>query len=102
MIVPEVLICGTPVYASLGTPWSELNDCNAGWWKDNSLETIAGVIEDVLSKSDKQLLEMGRNGRHLIEEKYEQHKVATMMMQLYEWIAEYRMEIGKRPMFVHI
>ena len=26
MIVPEALICGTPVYASLGTPWSELNE----------------------------------------------------------------------------
>ena len=28
MIVPEALICGTPVYASLGTPWGELNDCD--------------------------------------------------------------------------
>lgn len=24
MIVPEALICGTSVYASLGTPWGEL------------------------------------------------------------------------------
>ena len=86
MIVPEALICGTPVYASLGTPWEELNDWNAGWWKDNSSETIAGVIKEILSKSDKELLVMGKNGRQLIEEKYEQHKVAGMMMQLYEWV----------------
>ena len=86
MIVPEALICGTPVYASLGTPWEELNDCNAGWWKDNAPETIAGVIMEILSKSDEDLLVMGKNGRHLIEEKYEQHMVAKMMEQLYRWV----------------
>ena len=96
MIVPEALICGTPVYASLGTPWGELNDCEAGWWKDNAPETIAGVIKDVLSKSDEDLLVMGKNGRQLIEEKYEQHKVAGMMMQLYEWIVNG----GEKPEFV--
>lgn len=26
------------------------------------------------------------NGRKLMEEKYEQHKVAAMMQRLYEWI----------------
>lgn len=98
MIVPEALICGTPVYASLGTPWGELNDYNAGWWKDNSPETVAGVIKDVLSKSDKELLEMGVNGRMLIEEKYEQHKVAGMMKELYEWISNG----GMKPEFVII
>lgn len=96
MIVPEALICGTPVYASLGTPWEELNDCDAGWWKDNAPETIAGVIKDVLSKSDEDLLVMGKNGRQLIEEKYEQHMVAGMMKELYEWI----IYGGESPEFV--
>lgn len=86
MIVPEALICGTPVYASLGTPWEELNQCDAGWWKDNAPETIAGVIEEILSLPDEQLLVKGRNGRKLVEEKYEQHKVAAMMLDLYKWI----------------
>lgn len=96
MIVPEALICGTPVYASLGTPWGELNDWNAGWWKENSSETIAGVIKEILSKSDEELLVMGKNGRQLIEEKYEQHKVAGMMKELYDWIAVG----GAKPEFV--
>lgn len=96
MIVPEALICGTPVYASLGTPWEELNDCDAGWWKDNEPETIVAVIMDILSKSDEDLLAMGRNGRQLIEDKYEQHKVAGMMKKLYEWIVNG----GKKPSFV--
>lgn len=101
MIVPEALICGTPVYASLGTPWSELNDCNAGWWKDNSPETITKVILDILSKSDAELRAMGANGRRLMEEKYEQHKVATMMKQLYEWIVVDKMSEEKKPNFVY-
>ena len=101
MIVPEALICGTPVYASLGTPWSELNDCNAGWWKDNSPETITKVILDILSKSDAELRAMGAKGRKLMEEKYEQHKVATMMKQLYEWIVVDKMSEEKKPNFVY-
>lgn len=102
MIVPEALICGTPVYASLGTPWGELNEYNAGWWQDNEAETIAGVIKEILSLSNDELLRMGCNGRKLMEEKYEQHKVAEMMKRLYEWIVIDRMEEDKRPEFVYL
>lgn len=86
MIVPEALICGTPVYASLGTPWSELNEWQCGWWKDNSPETVSSVIIELFSKSEDEVLEMGKRGCKLIEDKYEQHKVAGMMLQLYKWI----------------
>lgn len=102
MVVPEALICGTPVYASLGTPWSELNECNAGWWKDNSPETIAGVIKEILSLSGEQLLEKGCNGRQLMEEKYEQQKVANMMKRLYEWIVDDKMDKAKMPEFAWV
>lgn len=101
MIVPEALICGTPVYASLGTPWGELNEYNAGWWLDNEAETIADVIKEILSLSNDELHRMGSNGRKLMEEKYEQHKVAEMMKRLYEWIVIDRMEEDKRPEFVY-
>lgn len=101
MIVPEALICGTPVFASLGTPWSELNDCNAGWYKDNNPATIADIIKKILTMPETELLQMGHNGRKLIEEKYEQHKVAAMMKQLYEWIVEDKMNIYKKPEFVY-
>ena len=97
MIVPEALICGTPVYASLGTPWNELNDYDAGWWRDNEPDTIASIINEILSLSDEQLLTKGSNGRDLIEKKYEQHIVAGMMIQLYEWI----INNGEKPAFVY-
>jgi glycosyltransferase involved in cell wall biosynthesis len=98
MIVPEALICGTPVYASLGTPWEELNSFHCGWWKDNSPETVANVIQDIIAKSDEEILQMGSNGRKLMEEKYEQKKVASMMFDLYKWILG---EINK-PEFVYV
>lgn len=101
MIVPEALICETPVYASLGTPWSELNECRCGWWRDNEPETIAGVIKEILMMSDEDLCSMGRNGRRLMEEKYEQHKVAAMMQQLYDWIGN-GMKTEQKPDFVFL
>lgn len=101
MIVPEALICGTPVYASLGTPWDELNECHAGWWRDNRAETIAGVIKEMLSLSDDELFQMGCKGRRLMEEKYEQHKVAGMMKRLYEWVVIDGMAKDTMPEFVY-
>ena len=100
MIVPEALICGTPVYASLGTPWSELNDCHCGWWHDNIPATIAAVIREVLATPSDELAAMGHRGRRLMEDKYEQHRVAAMMKQLYEWVAVDAMAEEKRPEFV--
>lgn len=96
MIVPEALLCGTPVYASLGTPWEELNTNRCGWWNDNSPESIVGVIRDILKMPDADILAMGERGRKLIEDKYEQHKVAQMMMDLYRWISGG----GSQPDFV--
>ena len=101
MIVPEALICGTPVYASLGTPWSELNECHCGWWRDNEPATIANVIKEILALSKDELFKMGCNGRKLMEEKYEQYKVASMMKRLYEWIVIDKMEKDRRPEFVY-
>ena len=86
MIVPEALICGTPVYASLGTPWGELNEYQCGWWKDNEPQTIAKVMLEILSMSEADALAMGARGRKLMEEEYEQHKVAGMMNDLYKWV----------------
>lgn len=97
MIVSEALICGTPVYASFGTPWNELIEHNCGWWKDNDPKTIVEVIREILFMEDSEIRAMGVRGRQLIEEKYEQHKVASMMRDLYFWLIT-----GKtKPEFVY-
>lgn len=56
MIIPEALIVGTPVMASLGTPWKSLNDEQCGWWTDNSPESIANVIKILVSLSAEERL----------------------------------------------
>lgn len=97
MIVPEALICGTPVYASTGTPWEALNENSCGWWCNNAPKTIASVLNDLFSKDKTDLLQMGRNGRTLIEQQYEQSKVAQMMFDLYKWI----LAKSSKPDFVY-
>lgn len=70
---------------------------------------------DILSKSDEELRSMVVYGRKLMEEKYEQHKVAAMMKRLYEWIVakpeglelreeslEVREWLEKKPEFVEM
>ncbi len=98
MIVPEALICGTPVYASKGTPWEELNEYGCGWWNDNSPETIAQIIREITEMSNERILEMGKRGRSLIERKYKASIVALRMQQLYEWL----INGGIRPEFVYV
>lgn len=97
MIVPEALLVGTPVMASLGTPWKDLNDYGCGWWTDNSPESIARVIDDIVAKSPAELLEMGKRGRELVIERYHPDKVAEKMMQLYSWL----LGKGDKPDFVY-
>ncbi len=98
MIVPEALLVGTPVMASLGTPWKELEDHNCGWWRDNSPESVARVIDEIAEKSPAELLAMGMRGRELVLEKYEASKVAAKMLQLYSWL----LRKGEKPDFVHL
>ncbi len=86
MIVTEALSVGTPVMASLGTPWEELNTVGCGWWIDRSPENIAAVMQQVLEMPTEHLLAMGKKGRELVRRKYTAPQVARQMQQLYEWL----------------
>lgn len=96
MIVTEALSVGTPVMASLGTPWEELNTVGCGWWIARSPENIADVMQQVIDMPTSQLLEMGEKGRRLVQQKYTASQVARQMQQLYEWIGGN----GTKPEFV--
>lgn len=98
MIIPEALIVGTPVMASLGTPWKALNDEKCGWWTDNSPESIAKVINSLTSMSVDERLAMGKRGRDYILRTFAAEKVASQMLALYSWL------LGdmKKPNFVYL
>jgi len=97
MIITEALSVGTPVMASLGTPWEELDRYGCGWWLDRTPENIARVMNEVLDMPSEQLAAMGERGRMLIADKYSALKVAQQMQSLYEWLATG----GVKPDFVY-
>lgn len=98
MIVPEALLVGTPVMASLGTPWKDLNDYRCGWWTENTPESIATVIDDIYSKSPSELLQMGLRGRNMILEKYKATKISAQMLNTYSWL----LGQAEKPDFIHL
>lgn len=97
MIVTEALSVGTPVIASLGTPWEALNIHRCGWWVNNDIDTLAQTIEKVLSLSTAELSEMGEKGKQLVMEKFSDGQVAMKMKHLYAWI----LNGGEKPEFVY-
>lgn len=96
MIVTEALSVGTPVIASYGTPWEELNTEKCGWWIDATPENIASAIEKALVLDADECKVMGENGIRLVKDKYAADKVAEQMATLYEWI----INGGKMPIFI--
>ncbi len=97
MIVTEALSVGTPVMASLGTPWEDLNTYHCGWWTDRSPEQIADVMQQVLDMPVAKLLDMGTRGRQLVQTKYTAPMVARQMQAMYEWLGGK----GEKPVFVN-
>lgn len=97
MIVTEALSVGTPVMASLGTPWEELNIIRCGWWIDRKPENIAQVMQQVIEMPTTELLAMGERGRQLVQQKYTALQVAKQMKQLYEWLGNG----GSKPKFIN-
>ena len=98
MSIAETLLAGTPVIASKGTPWEELNTHHCGWWRDNSVESLCACIREAQRLSNEQLLAMGERGKQLILNSYSSTKVAQMMATLYGWL------LGKneKPDFVYV
>lgn len=98
MVVPEALIREIPVIASKGTPWEELNTCNAGWWIDIGVQPLVKALQVALQLPEEERKQMGQNGRKLVKEKYSIEAVAAQMIQLYKWI----LNEGDIPEFVFL
>lgn len=95
-IIPETLVQGTPVIASKGTPWQELETRRCGWWVDNDLETLTTTIREVSLLDKKVLDEMGKNGHRLVLERYTVEAVSDQMLLCYKWL----MGMAGKPDFV--
>ena len=71
-VFAEALAAGTPIIASLNTPWKEIEENNCGKWVKNTPEYIAMAIKQMLTQD---LSLMGENGKKFIQ-KFEWKNIA--------------------------
>lgn len=57
-VIVEALSQGTPVIASQGTPWQQLDEKGAGWWIEADAYEVAKVVEKVLTLDEGKYQEM--------------------------------------------
>lgn len=86
LAIAESLASGTPVITTIGTPWKELNSSNSGACIEIGTQPLVETLRRFIRLSDAEREEMGRNGRHLIETKYSDAKMAEEMLALYNSI----------------
>ncbi|WP_372757570.1 glycosyltransferase [Mariniflexile sp.] len=86
IVVAEAMASYTPIITTKGTPWEELNTCNAGWWIDIGVEPLKKALINAIQTPEDALEVMGKNGRKLIKKKYSMEAVADQMLELYHWV----------------
>lgn len=96
IVVAEALSRGIPVLTTKGTPWSELESNNCGFWVDNTTLGIKNGILQILQSSEEELKDMGLKGKKLIGEKYLWSKCSQKTIEMYHWI----LNGGGKPSFI--
>ncbi len=83
-VVVESLNQGTPVIASLGTPWKELVDYKCGFHVSNDPHELAKSIDEIISLSSDEYSEWRDNAKKLVDDNY------NIDTQIYKWIDFYK------------
>ena len=83
-VVADALAHGMPVITSTGTRWHEVEERQCGWWVDNGVNSLTKVLKSLCALSDAERIQMGENGKRLIQEKYTWPAVAKQMSAFYE------------------
>lgn len=86
IVVAEALASGCPVITTTGTPWSELQDRDCGWYIDTGVEPLLESWGQAMGLTPGQRMEMGGRGRKLVEERYSWAGAARQMKAVYDWI----------------
>lgn len=96
--VAESLASGTPVVASKGTPWKDLDSNGCGWWGFTSSKQLAAILERVLAMSHDELKLMGEKGRNWIQRDFSWRAIAEKTIVAYSWLCNR----GDEPPYVKI
>lgn len=84
LVVPEAMSCGTPVMVSnVGAlPYFIENDKNGYVFKDRDIDDLRTKLKKIIY--NKSVIErMGKNGRRLVEEKYNWNNIAKKARKIY-------------------
>jgi glycosyltransferase involved in cell wall biosynthesis len=84
--IAEALASGTPVIASNGTPWADLDKHSCGWWGFTDEHTLAAIFEQVLPLDRPTLENMGRNGINWIREEFNWISIGRQTLDAYNWL----------------
>jgi glycosyltransferase involved in cell wall biosynthesis len=82
----ESLAAGTPIVASTGTPWQEVESAECGRWVDNTAEATAQAMVEMLGRDREQ---MRANAKRLAQ-KYDWKNIAREFKTLFERMLEER------------
>lgn len=80
LVVAEALAHGTPVVASTGTPWKEIESRRVGRWVPNDPSSLASAIVGMRGSD---LASMGNRGREWMSADYRWDGVAVLMVDIY-------------------
>jgi len=80
----ESLAAGTPIVASTGTPWQEVEEADCGKWVDNSVEETSQAMLEMFEK-DREL--MRANAKQLAK-KYDWKNIALQFKDVFEKMVE--------------
>lgn len=83
MVVPEALRYGVPIITTTSTPWQELNNNNAGWCVEPTLEGLVQALKSAINLSPKQKEEMSIKAKNL-SEKYLWENVSKIYLETYK------------------
>lgn len=93
MTVAEALAAGAPVISTRGAPWSGLEAERCGWWIDHGPEPMAAALAAAMALPPAERAAMGERGRAWMARDFSWAKVASDMLQAYQWLAG----AGPRP-----
>ena len=70
---------------------------HCGWWISNDQETINQTLLKAIQTPPNERLQMGLNGKRMIQENYSVTVLGDKMSQLYQYI----LHISEKPNFVY-
>ncbi|MDD2707664.1 MAG: glycosyltransferase [Verrucomicrobiae bacterium] len=83
-VILESLASGTPVIASRGCPWPELEKRGCGWWMENTEAALEHALETSIGCPPVELRAMGARGREWALRDFDWKQIAGRMRDLYQ------------------